>query len=195
MENSYWSTKHPAVPRCFGLLAVLLVLNATALSWAEEPKASESVNSLQAVLAIQDPLVRQSEGVLLEVELRNVSEDPLRLFYAAIRPGDYYGMTMVEFMLRRTDSAQLGVCDLAADDLIVDGGGGSFKQLDPGASLKSPMMMSLQCGWGHIPPIYLEPGRYELSLLISFAPPDFAKDAWAGSVRSNWVAFEVVKAE
>ena len=178
------------------LLAVPLVLSMTARSWAEEPKAGESVNGLQAVLAIQDPLVRQSEAVLLDVELRNVSERPIPLFSPRLQPGEGGG-THVELMLRHADKAQVGICDLAADDIIAEVVTGSLEpeRLDPGSSFKRPMPMSLQCGWGHTPPIYLEPGRYELSLLISFVPPDYVKEAWAGSVRSNWAAFEVVKGE
>ena len=199
MENSRWSAKHHAVPRCSGLVGLVLVLSVTALSWAEEPTVGESVNGLQAMLAIQDPLVRQAEEVLLDVELRNTSDRPLLLFYSAILPGDWFGVTSTKLLVRRADSAQSGFFDLRADDLIVDGVGASSKRLDPGTSLKSSLKMDLELTdydyTDGIQQYYLQPGRYEVSVLISFRPPDYAKDAWAGSVRSNWAAFEVVRAE
>ena len=104
-------------------------------------------------------------------------------------------------MLRRADDAQHGVCDLRADDLILDGvveGGGTLSRLDPGASLRSPLPMSLECRdddyTDGVQP-YLEPGRYEVSVLVWFGRGRSSEDAWAGSVRSNWVTFEVVRAE
>ena len=201
MEDSYWSAKHQAVPRYSGLLGLLLILSVTDRSWAEEPKAGESVNGLQAVLTIQDPLVRQSEAVRLEVELRNVSERPLFFVDPVIQPGSYYGLARTEFMLRRADDAQHGVCDLRADNLIVDGiveGGDTLSRLDPGASLRSPLPMSLECRdddyTDGVQP-YLEPGRYEVSVLVWFGRGRSSEDAWAGSVRSNWVTFDVVRAE
>jgi len=183
-------------------VGLALIFSVTALAWAEEPAVGESVNGLQALLAIQNPLVRPSEEVLLEVELRNVSQGSLLLVYSAILPGDRYGITSTKFMVRRAESAQSGFYDLRADDLIVDGVGVSSKQLDPGASLNTSLAMSLALAdydyTDGIQQFYLEPGRYEVSVLVSFWPSGkdtWAKDAWAGSVRSNWATFEVVKAE
>ena len=194
-------------------VGLALVLSVTALGWAEEPnpgelgwapktKACESVNGLQAVLTISNPLVRPSEDVLLEVELRNVSDRPLFFFNPVMLPGSRYGTERTEFMLRRTDGAQIGVCDLRDDHLIIDGiiedvGAHSNKRLDPGTSLKSPLPMSLECHdddyTDGVQP-YLEPGRYEVSVLVSLGRGR-SQEAWAGSVRSNWAAFEVVRTE
>lgn len=182
--------------RCAGLLGLLLVLSVTALSWAEEPKIGESVNGLQAFLAIHNPLVRQPEDVLLEVALRNVSGGPLVLVDSAMLPGRR-NETEVEFMVRRADSAQSGFFDLLSDDLVACGiGGSSYKRLDPGTSLKSSLRTGLNViDFGHTDGIaHLQPGRYEVSVLVCFRP-DGNKDAWVGSVRSNWVAFEVVRTE
>ena len=184
------------------LLTAVLLLGRTVPGWTEEPRPGESVDGLQASLTTQSETVRRGEDVLLELELRNVSNAPF-LVYGHIRPGDEYGLARLTFLVHGSDGTSF---DVYSDDLIVDGIASpqSYLRLEPGGSQKTSLVMETEYeyfDWSREPAgphtRTIDPGRYEISVRVSLSGfgQELVQDAWVGTVLSNPVIIKVVDAD
>ena len=165
--------------------------------WSEAQKTGEPVDGLRAVLDIPDKAVVQGEYLGIDLELRNVSNAPFSL-YRDIR--GMLGMPgYVRFLVQRADGTPIKIAQPTVERARLSSPE-DYVRLQPGTSLKRSLEMN--------PRYYddkvekpseafkmLEPGHYELRLVVSFTDEGRrvgVKDAWVGTGISNPITFEVV---
>ena len=148
---------------------------------------------LQAMLAINDSVVLEGQDVPLKLELRNVSNAPLSVCRGV--SSIIYSPCYVVFRATRPDGSPVEILQAEDDhDLPLPE---SYVRLEPGAAHHVTVMMDPVHGEAtrFIP---LEPGRYVVSLevvLLDDGRRIGVADAWVGSLLTNAVTIEIVKAK
>jgi len=180
----------------FGAVIFCISTASISLGAAEESHSGDPVNGLKATLTVPNSTVSQGQDLPVGLELRNVGSTPFSIYQHV---SSLLGMPgQIRFLVRSADGTSIEMAqEIDEHDWPTEK---DYVRLAGGASFRREFLMYLDCQ----PYIHnlagferLSPGKYELSLEITFTDEGHhagVKDAWVGVVVSNPIKFEVVSA-
>ena len=171
--------------KCFPTLAVAIAaVLGPAMSLADG-------QPLQAVLTIKPQVIRQGNPLSIQLELRNISVAPVSVYRhigaVMMTPG------YVEYRLQK-DGQQIVVNQ--AIDKHAPPRPEDYQRLAPGASTICALTLSRDAKRGAEAIVALVPGSYVMTAEIVLTEEGRSagvSDAWAGTLTTNAVHFEVEK--